>query len=110
MKSTRQSSVLDGFAPCHGDTARECMMRAAVCSRFAKLVAGAARERLYRLKNANIRAALRCSRGVIEVVVDRDRCYGLLSVRLRGADNVRVHTHENWINEFDQAKHFGKGI
>lgn len=91
-------SVLDCFSPCHGDTARTCMRRADTCSRLAKLVRGKARKKLYRLKNENIRAALRCSSGQIEIHCDRDRHFGLLSVRLVGRDPVRVHTHENWID------------
>lgn len=94
----RQSSVLDCFAPGHGDTARQCLRRAALCSRLAKLVRGYVREKLYRLKNANIRAALKCSPELIEVLADNDRYYGLLSVRLSGSNGVRVHTHENWID------------
>jgi len=93
-----QSSVLDFFAPCHGDTARGCLMRAALCSRLAKLVRGRAQKKLYRLKNANIRAALRSSSGLVEVRADQTRYFGLLSVQLNGSDGVRVHTHENWID------------
>lgn len=96
-----QTTVLDCFEPCPGDTALECMRRAALCSRMAKLASGYTRRKLYRLKNANIRAALRCSPGLVEIRADRDRYFGLLSVRLNGADGVRVHTHENWINESD---------
>ncbi|HMQ14384.1 MAG TPA: hypothetical protein PKC49_00265 [Phycisphaerae bacterium] len=50
------------------------------------------------MKNVNIRAALRCSPGLVEIRADRDRYFGLLSVRLNGPDGVRVHTHENWID------------
>lgn len=94
----RQSYVLDSFAPCHGDTARQCLKRAALCSRLAKLVRGDARKKLYRLKNANIRATLRCSSAAVEIHGDQTRYFGLLSVQLNGADSVRVHTHENWID------------
>lgn len=98
MHSThRSSTVLDCFTPCHGDTARTCLRRAALCSRLAKLAYGRSRKELYRLKNANIRAALARSSGLIEINVDHDRYFGLLSVRLSGSDGVRVHTHENWI-------------
>jgi hypothetical protein len=93
-----QLSVLDCFAPCNGDTALQYMRRAALCSRLAKLVRGQARKKLYRLKNANIRSARRCSSGLIEIHVDQDRYFGLLSVRINGPDGVRVHTHENWID------------
>ena len=98
QQSHRQLSVLDCFAPCNRDTARQCLMRAALCSRLAKLVRGRARKMLYRLKNANIRAALRCSSGLVEIHSDQSRYFGLLSVRLNGPDCVRVHTHENWID------------
>ena len=98
MQTHCQSSVLDCFAPCHGDTARQCLSRAALCSRLAKLARGRERKKLYRLKNANVRAALRCSSGVVEIHADHDRYFGLLSVRLTGSDGVRVHTHENWID------------
>ena len=99
MRQTyRQLSVLDCFAPCDGDTARQCLSRAALCSRLAKIARGLVRKKLYRLKNANIRAALRCAPGLVEIRADRDRYFGLLSVRLDGADGVRVHTHENWID------------
>lgn len=94
----RQTTVLDCFGPCPGDTARECLRRAALCSRMAKLASGRTRRKLYRLKNANIRAAVLCSPELIEIRADHDRFYGLLSVRLDSADGVRVHTHENWID------------
>ncbi len=94
----RQSSVLDYLAPSHWDTARQCLRRAALCSHLAKLARGRARRKLYRLKNANIRAALHCSPGLVEIRADHDRYFGLLSVRLNGADGVRVHTHENWVD------------
>jgi len=93
-----QSSLLDCFAPCHGDSARHCLRRAALCSRLAKFVGGQARKKLYRLKNANIRAALKCSPGLVEIHGDQNRYFGLLSVRLNGLAGVRVHTHENWID------------
>ncbi len=92
-----QLTVLDGLAPRQGEHARQCLQRAALCSRLAKLVQGNVRDKLYRLKNANICAAIRSSPGLIEVSVDNDRFFGLLSVRLIGANDVRVHTHENWI-------------
>lgn len=98
-QTRRQSSVLDFFAPCYGDTARQCLSRVALCSRLAKLVRGQARKKLYRFKNANIRAALRCSPEFVEIHGDQTRYFGLLSVQLNGLDGVRVHTHENWINE-----------
>lgn len=91
-------SVLKCFAPCLGDSARQCLRRAALCSSLAKLARGSVRKQLYRLKNLNIRAALRCASGLVEIRADRDRYFGLLSVRLAGADGVRVHTHENWID------------
>ena len=94
----RPSPVLDFFGPCIGDSAHQCLRRADLCSRLAKLVRGDARKKLYRLKNANIRAALERNSGEVEVHADNDRYFGLLSVRLRGSDNVRVHTHENWID------------
>lgn len=91
-------TVLDCFSPCPGDTARHCLRRANLCSRLAKLVRGQARKKLYRLKNENIRAAVERSADQIEIRCDRDRHFGLLSVRLKGRDLVRVHTHENWID------------
>jgi len=97
-KSHCQVSVLDCFAPCNGDTALQCMRRAALCSRLAKFVGGQARKKLYRLKNTNIRAARRCAPGLIEIRADQDRYFGLLSVRISGPGGVRVHTHENWID------------
>ena len=94
----RRSFVLDCFAPFHGDTARQRLERAALCSRLAKLARGHARKKLYRLKNANIRAALRCSPELVEIHADHGRYFGLLSVRLNRSKGVRVHTHENWID------------
>lgn len=93
----RPVSVLDCFAPCQGDTARQRLCRADLCSRLAKLVRGQARKKLYQLKNANIRAALEHSSNQIEIRGDRDRYFGLLSVGLKGTHCIRVHTHENWI-------------
>lgn len=90
--------VLDCFTPCLGDTARQCLRRADLCSRLAKLVRGQARKKLYRLKNANIRTALERNSGQIAVHADNDRYFGLLSVRLNDSDDIRVHTHENWID------------
>lgn len=98
QQTYRQSSVLDCFAPCHGDAARQCLRRAALCSRLAKFVRGQARKKLYRLKNENIRAALRCSSALVEIHGDQSCHFGLLSVRLNGSGGVRVHTHENWID------------
>lgn len=98
QETQRQTTVLDCFAPTHGDTARECLSRAALCSRLAKLARGHARKTLYRLKNANIRAALRCSPELVEIHADQGRYFGLLSVRLSRSESVRVHTHENWID------------
>lgn len=98
QQSHRQSTILDCFAPCYGDTARQCMRRAALCSRLAKLVRGQERKKLYRQKNANIRAARRCASALIDVCADQGRYFGLLSVRINGSGGVRVHTHENWIN------------
>lgn len=95
--SLGQTTVLDALAPSPRDHVRQCLRRAALCSRLAKRVSrGDVRNKLYRLKHANIRAALRHSPRLVEIRVDNDRFAGLLSVRLRGA-NERVHTHENWI-------------
>lgn len=94
----RKPTVLECFTPCHGDTARQCLKRAALCSRLAKLVRGPTRRQLYRLKDTNIRAALRCSPELIEIRADHDRYHGLLSVGMNDSDRVRVHTHENWID------------
>jgi hypothetical protein len=94
----RQSSVLDCFAPGWGDSARQCLRRAALCSRLAKLASGRKRKKLYQLKNANIRAALRLSPELVRIHADHDRYFGLLSVRLNSSEGVRVHTHENWID------------
>ena len=96
--SQHQPSVLDCFAPCAGDTARQWLRRARLCSRLAKLVRGHSRKKLYRLKNANIRAALDGDSGSIAVHGDRIRYFGLLSVQFTGRELVRVHTHENWLN------------
>ena len=93
-----RSTLLDFLAPWPGESACQCLRRAALCSRMAKLCTGRLRRKLYRLKNMNIRAALRCSDGAVEVHADLDRYVGLLSVRLTGAPAVRVHTHENWID------------
>ncbi len=93
----RQPCVLDYFAPCRRDTARQCLERAELCSRLAKRARGQLRTKMYRLKDANIRAALRAAPEGIEIVADNDRYFGLLSVSLRGCDGVRVHTHENWM-------------
>lgn len=98
LATHRQPSVLDFFAPCARDTAPQCLRRAALCSRLAKVVRGHVRQKLYRLKNRNIRAATKRSSSRIEVVADNDRYFGLLSVRLNGSHGVRVHTHENWID------------
>lgn len=74
------------------------MRRAALCSHLAKLVRGQPKKKLYRLKNENIRSALKTKSALVEVACDWDRHFGLLSIRLHGTDGVRVHTHENWIN------------
>ncbi len=92
-----QVTVLDCLAPCHRETARELLRRAALCSHLAKLSSQGTRAKLYALKNKNIRAALTHAAGDIDVHVDRDRYRNLLSVQLRGEYAVRVHTHENWI-------------
>lgn len=97
-QNRQQASVLDCFAPCARDSAQQCLIRAAMCSRLAKLVGGQVRKKLYRLKNANIRAALKRPSGSVEVVADNDRYLGLLSVRLCGSESLRVHTHENWLD------------
>lgn len=99
QQNHRQSSVLDFFGPCHGDTALQCLKRAALCSRLAKLVRVPTQKKLYRLKNANIRASLRCSSGLVEIRPDQGRYFGLDSVQFNGVERVRVHTHENWLNE-----------
>ena len=91
-------TVLDCLAPLDGDSARQCLRRADLCSRFAKCCRGQTQKKLYRLKNLNIRTALSCPTSDVEVVVDRDRYFGLLSVRLNGTDGLRVHSHENWID------------
>lgn len=91
-------TMLNCFGPCDGDTAHQCMRRAALCSRLAKRVRGQARTQLYRHKNANIRAACKYSSTLVEVRADHDRYFGLLSVREKRPDGVRVHTHENWID------------
>ncbi len=94
------SSVLDCFVPYSGDSVRQCLLRAAICSRLAKIVSDVPlRRKLYRYKHQNIRACLAQSRGEVEVRADRDRYFGLLSVRLCNGTGVWVHTHQNWINE-----------
>ena len=92
-----QSTVLDCLAPRQGEDARQSLRRAALCSRLAKLVQGNVRDKLYRLKDANICAAISTSPEQVEISVDNDRHFGLLSVRMIGTNDVRVHTHENWL-------------
>ena len=96
LKRGRRTSVLDCLAPCHFESAPQRIRRADLCSRLAKLARGRTRKKLYRLKDANIRATLRNPSGAVEIHADRDRYFGLLSVRLKRT-RVRVHTHENWI-------------
>jgi len=74
------------------------MRRAALCSRLAKIIRGHGRKKLYRQKDANIRAARMRSSGLIEIHADQGRYFGLLSVRINGPGGVRLHTHENWMN------------
>ena len=98
MPTYHPSTVLDYLAPSPSDSARQCLGRAALCSRLAKRAPGPCRKKLYRLKNENIRAASRCAPGRVHVHSDHDRYFGLLSVQIDGAHGLRVHTHENWID------------
>ena len=98
-------TLLDHLGPSPADSAQACMRRAVLCSRLAKLAHGALRDRLYRLKNNNVRIARDHHPGSLEFDVDRDRFFGLLSVRLRGAPSVCVHTHENWLDPAGHRPH-----
>ena len=91
-------ALFDHLAPSPADSAQVCMRRAVSCSRLAKVAHGALRDRLYCLKNSNIQFARDHHPRSLEFDVDSDRFFGLLSVRLRGAPSVRVHTHENWLD------------
>lgn len=94
----RLPSLLDHFGPSLGDSARDCIERAALCSHLAKLMNGRLRMQLYELKNQNIRTAMTKWSRRIDIKCDRDRHFGLLSIGLRGASAIRVHSHENWID------------
>ena len=94
-------TLLDHLSPSPSDSAQACMRRAVSCSRLAKVAHGALRDRLYGLKNSNIRVARDHHPQSLEFDVDSDRFFGLLSVRLRAAPSVRVHTHENWLDPAD---------
>jgi hypothetical protein len=75
------------------------MMRAALCSRLAKIATGAIKRELYRLKNCNVRYSIELGSSAILISVDSDLFIGLLSVQLRGHPGLRIHTHENWLFE-----------
>ncbi|OWY72966.1 hypothetical protein B7486_01065 [cyanobacterium TDX16] len=81
-----------------GDSIRACIERASLCSHLAKLTTGSLRRKLYGLKNQNIRAAIAGNSIELEIKCDRDRYFGLLSIGVRGAHAIRVHSHENWID------------
>ena len=69
MRSTNcQQTVLDGLAPRRGEHARHHLERAQLCSRIAKIAQGNARDKLYRLKNENINAAIHSSSEAFEIV------------------------------------------
>lgn len=92
-------TVLDGLNPSWPTSPRECVRKARVCNRLAKLklFTGQLRRKLYRLKNRNIRAAFEINQEALSVRVDNDRYFGLLSVALKADPDERLHTHENWL-------------
>ncbi|QDV88988.1 hypothetical protein RAS2_00470 [Phycisphaerae bacterium RAS2] len=93
------SSCLDQLAPFDGDSAAVCFERAVVCNHLAKLARGRTRARLYVLKNANLRMAIKNDAQALKITIDNNLHVGLLSVRLLNGDaNRSIHTHENWIN------------
>lgn len=98
---------LDFLAPTHADSARACLLRASVCSRLAKLVAGSVRRKLYQLKDQNILRAIVLSGGEVEIRCDKDLYFGLISIRLNGFERVRVHSHENWLAAAEASSRTG---
>jgi len=92
-------SVLNQLAPMPTDSARECLLRAVTCNRLAKLAIGSTRRKLYRLKDKNIKLALKAHPADVEVCCDHELYPGLMSVRLKDAVHLRLHTHENWLRE-----------
>lgn len=91
-------SLLDFLAPGPVDSAFASMTRADLCSRMAKMVGGHTQKKLYRLKDKNIRFAMVNHPSDLKLSCDRDKYFGLLSVRLMSHGGLRLHTHENWIN------------
>lgn len=99
MTDSRQTgtSLLDFFGPVAVTNARECLHRALMCSRLAKLSVGTLQRKLYRLKHQNIRAAIALEHSALVIRVDHDRYWGLISIALLADRRVSLHTHENWI-------------
>lgn len=93
----RGTTIVDYLGPAYLEAPRDCIARAALCSRLAKLVTGPLRAKLYHIKDQNIRAVLNSNRNAVEITSDHDHYFGLLSVRLLGKTTIRVHTHENWL-------------
>ena len=72
---------------------RALMARARQASQIAKHARGAARRRLYKVKDRVLAHLIRHGRA--RVRVDMSKCPGLLSVRVRGQGSL--HTHEGWL-------------
>jgi hypothetical protein len=71
---------------------------ASLCNRLAKLARGRTRADMYRLKNKCLRRLIAADDRLIDVLVDKDRFPGLLSIRLRIAPKLSLHSHENWLD------------
>lgn len=91
--------LFDSMRPAGNEAAQDCLKRSITCNRLAKRSGGGTRQDLYRLKNQNIVAALLVDPAALLVTVDHDLHHGLLSVALRNDPRIRVHTHENWLDE-----------
>ncbi|MCH2141305.1 MAG: hypothetical protein MK100_09800 [Phycisphaerales bacterium] len=72
---------------------RNLMARGRQASQIAKIVRGAARRRLYKVKDKALAHLIRYGRA--KVRVDRFKCPGLLSVRVRSQGSL--HTHAGWL-------------
>ena len=93
-----QRRLLDHLTPYGSTNVTECMRRAYLCNKLAKLVRGHLRHRLYRMKDSNILKARELGILQLRITVDHDLHHGLLSIGLRDDPAIRVHTHENWLD------------
>lgn len=91
--------LFESMRPAVNEAVKDYINRSITCNRLAKRAGGGTRQDLYRLKDQNIMAALLADPAALVVTVDHDLHHGLLSVVLRSDPRVRVHTHENWLND-----------